>query len=204
MRGKWRHTRAAQSKITTKRHSNWIVLKSLGMFPLHRGVRFVTIAESRATSLSPQFHKCNADNDVIIPPCFLSSRSSWSSSSFCLPRRARVPFMSPASLSCTLRLVSPSPRRADITHREFQRLLQFPLNRISFNNEIRERTTQSRSLLLARCYVRRGTVRTGDAYRSRLFQLSFPFLGLADDDTSLRSAHQDGMRDSCRVAYHAC
>lgn len=51
--------------------------------------------------------------------------------------RPRIPFM---SLSCTLRLVSPSSRVAGITHREFQpsaTASQFPLNPISFtgNNE---------------------------------------------------------------------
>lgn len=55
------------------------------MFSLHQRVRFETIAEPRATSLSPRFHKCSADNDVIIPPRFLSSRSS----SFHLPLTAR-------------------------------------------------------------------------------------------------------------------
>jgi len=78
----WRRTLGnVKLKITARviDYSNWTVLKSLGMFSLHRRVRFETIAEPSAASLSPRFHKCNADNDVIIPPRSLSSRSSSSS-----------------------------------------------------------------------------------------------------------------------------
>lgn len=106
------------------------------MFPLHRGIRFKTIAKSEgATSLPPRFHKCNADNDAIIPPRFLSSRSSSSSSSFYLSRHARAPFM---SLSCyspsRFTLVVPAPI---LRTGNFNGSLQFPLNRISFTDDKR-------------------------------------------------------------------
>lgn len=114
--------------------------KPLVMFSLHQRVRFETIAEPRATSLSPRFHKCSADNDVIIPPRFLSSRSS--PSSFYLPPSTRsrsVHVTLPYVLS-----VSFHPRR---TPRRYYApgistaALQFPLNRISSadNNETRTR-----------------------------------------------------------------
>jgi len=112
------------------------------MFPLHRGIRFKTITESpRATSLlPPRFHKCNANNDAIISPRFLSSRSSSSSSSssFYLSRHARAPFMSLSYYSpsrFTLNVLAPILRTGN-----FNGLLQFPLNRISFN----EQQTESR------------------------------------------------------------
>lgn len=64
--------------------------------------------QSRSLARPRRFHKCDANNDVIIPPRFLSSRSSSSSSFYLSTARPRIPFM---SLSCTLRLVSPSSRR---------------------------------------------------------------------------------------------
>lgn len=150
----------------------------------------------------PRSHKCNADNDVIIPPRFLSSRSS-SSFSIYLSRRALVciPFM---SLSCTLRLVSPSSSSLvpSITHREFQR----PRDRFTISIESnffhgqqqrereRERTALTRTftgnssspmlrrtmrfLLSAIPHSRVVCIYRG-VYRSQLFQLSFPFFALS-------------------------
>lgn len=119
--------------------------------------------------------------------------------------RPRIPFM---SLSCTLRLVSPSSRVAGITHREFQpsaTASQFPLNPISFTGNNNESSyIHDASLLVDAednafpiirhagrmvCIPRRLPI----AVVSIIVPRSLPS---RDDGVPFRSARQDGMRNS--------
>jgi len=165
------------------------------MFPLHQRVRFETIA---ATSLPPRFYKRNANNNVITSPRFLSSRSS-SSSSFSLP----LPPSPTSSLgalvlhSChspvTLRLVSPSSHRADITHRELQRLASISIES-NFFHEQRDPCTRrpgdkTRFLLLAvliRVPIRVSCVCTETCLPIAVVSIIVPVPWPHDDGISLR------------------
>lgn len=98
--------------------------------------------------------------------------------------------------------VSFHPRRttaADITHREFQRLLQFPLNRISFTGQ--QRDPRDGRATKRYFYYSPYYVRTRDIYQSRLFQLAFPFLGLA---MTVPRFDTRALGWNARDSYHAC
>lgn len=157
--------------------------------------------QSRSLARPHRFSECNADNDVIIPPRFLSSRSSSSSSFYGAPSY---------SIHVTL-LHSPS-RFALVTRRRYHASRistvrdRFTISIESnfFHGQQRE-LVHSRRELARRCggqcvsyyppcrpngvYTEAFTDRGCFNYRSR----SLPS---RDDGVPFRSARQDGMRNS--------